>query len=420
MKYKTSFFLFSILYVFLSVTVFAQNGIIKSYYADRTLRAAISYVNDIYDGTSYWYYPNGNLKKEITYSNGIVQGWVREYYESGLLHEEYYVDNGVRDGVSKSYYANGGIKQVLNYEKGRLIKTVNIAFDPYFKPSVEDYKSGNRQQQNVTKKKEYFCDADICPAPIGGMEAIYSKIVYPEHAKIYGVEGEVIIVASIDKTGKVTNTKLVKGIGLGCDEAAEEAIRKTDFLPGQTKGQLVASNVTLNIKFELKGDERSAMTSQKRLQEETGDLTSNQQPQQDSSENAPSMEEQKTDTTAQQTVMSDNTGIQQNEKPLKPDYIESDLEDYPEPKGGMEAILRNMELPPGAIYAKVKGTAVIEATIDEYGNVVKAKIISGPGYGSEEAAEVALVKTEFKPGSKHNILVRTNIKIKIPIDATKK
>jgi antitoxin component YwqK of YwqJK toxin-antitoxin module len=54
-----------ILLVLVAVTsINAQNGIVKTYYADGTPRSEISYVNDVLDGTALYYYPNGNLYRK--------------------------------------------------------------------------------------------------------------------------------------------------------------------------------------------------------------------------------------------------------------------------------------------------------------------------------------------------------------------
>ncbi|MCK7524737.1 MAG: energy transducer TonB [Ignavibacteriales bacterium] len=64
------------------------------------------------------------------------------------------------------------------------------------------------------------------PEPIGGIKAIQEKIVYPEIAKRAGVEGKVYVLAFVDESGTVTDAKIIKGIGAGCDEAALMQLRR--------------------------------------------------------------------------------------------------------------------------------------------------------------------------------------------------
>ena len=85
-------------------------------------------------------------------------------------------------------------------------------------------------------KKNYFVKVEEMPEPIGGLYAIQSKIKYPEIAKRAGIEGRVYVLAFIDETGNVTDAKIIKGIGAGCDETAIDAIKQTKFTPGKTEG----------------------------------------------------------------------------------------------------------------------------------------------------------------------------------------
>lgn len=64
---------------------------------------------------------------------------------------------------------------------------------------------------------------------IGGYDSLSSKVVYPEVAKKAGVSGRVSLWAYIDETGKVVGTRLISGIGGGCDEAAVKAIRQVRY-----------------------------------------------------------------------------------------------------------------------------------------------------------------------------------------------
>lgn len=98
---------------------------------------------------------------------------------------------------------------------------------------------------------EFLVSAEEMPLPIGGMYAIQSKIIYPEIAKRAGIEGKVFIQAFIDETGVVTEAKIIKGIGGGCDEMAIDAVKKTKFNPGMQNGKTVKVQVTIPIVFKL-------------------------------------------------------------------------------------------------------------------------------------------------------------------------
>jgi TonB family protein len=242
-----------ILFILLTYfSCYAQNGIVKAYYPDGSVESELSYINDILDGSGVWYFQNGNLKKEVNYSKGVLSRWVREYYESGLLKEEFYIENGIIDGIYKSYYQNGELKYLITYSGGKHAQKTFFDYDPNYTAPLEAYKAGLVLTKNRTSKNELFiCNVEKCPIPIGGIKAIRDNLVYPEHALRYGLEGIVTLTARINIDGNVINTKVLKGIGLGCDEAAQEAVKKTKFEPAQNEGKIVETDVTLNVEFKI-------------------------------------------------------------------------------------------------------------------------------------------------------------------------
>ena len=106
-------------------------------------------------------------------------------------------------------------------------------------------------KEEKTEEPTYFVAVEDMPEPIGGIEAIQSKIVYPEIAKRAGVEGRVYVLAFVDKEGNVTKAKILKGIGAGCDEAALKAVEETKFKPGKQRGKPVNVQVSVPVFFRL-------------------------------------------------------------------------------------------------------------------------------------------------------------------------
>jgi TonB family protein len=97
----------------------------------------------------------------------------------------------------------------------------------------------------------YHVAVDQMPVPIGGLAAIESKINYPVNAKANKIEGTVYVIAFIDEFGNVQNTTVLKGIGYGCDEAAQKAVQNTKFQPGYMHGIPVKVQETINVEFRL-------------------------------------------------------------------------------------------------------------------------------------------------------------------------
>lgn len=109
------------------------------------------------------------------------------------------------------------------------------------------------KQEKVEEEDEavFFVAVEDTPEPIGGIEAIQQKIVYPEIAKRAGVQGRVFIKAFVDETGVVRKAEVLKGIGAGCDEAAVQAVMQTAFKPGRQRGKAVKVQVSIPIIFKL-------------------------------------------------------------------------------------------------------------------------------------------------------------------------
>lgn len=158
---------------------------------------------------------------------------------------------------------NGMVEQITIEESD------NSMMDSIIIASLKDWKfnAGMRSGINVNtifplklhlkvgessiNEKDYFIAVEQMPEPIGGIQAIQSKILYPEIAKRAGIEGRVFILAFIDENGDVANAKVIKGIGAGCDESALDAVKQTKFTPGKQKGKPVKVQVTIPIQFKL-------------------------------------------------------------------------------------------------------------------------------------------------------------------------
>ena len=110
---------------------------------------------------------------------------------------------------------------------------------------------GDKEGIKPVNEGDYFVAVDNMPEVIGGLYSIQSKIRYPEIAKRAGIEGKVHVQAFIDENGNVTNAKIIKGIGAGCDEAALDAVKESKFKPGRQRGKPVKVQVSIPIVFKL-------------------------------------------------------------------------------------------------------------------------------------------------------------------------
>ena len=123
---------------------------------------------------------------------------------------------------------------------------------PDMKIAPEEKLTEQPKERNIAEEEpQFFVAVEEMPRPIGGIQAIQKKIVYPEFAKKAGVEGKVFVTAFVDETGTVTNVKLLKSLGAGCDEEAINAVKQTKFTPGRQRGKPVKVQVTIPIVFKL-------------------------------------------------------------------------------------------------------------------------------------------------------------------------
>ena len=104
--------------------------------------------------------------------------------------------------------------------------------------------------------EEIFVIVEDSPAPIGGYSAFYeyvnANIKYPRQALTMNIEGKVFVEFVVDKTGELTDIRIIRGIGGGCDL---EAIRIIDnapaWKPGKQRGKPVKVRMVLPITFTI-------------------------------------------------------------------------------------------------------------------------------------------------------------------------
>lgn len=102
-----------------------------------------------------------------------------------------------------------------------------------------------------------YTEVDKQPEFPGGNEALFSylgkTIKYPQEAKEAGVKGKVYVSFVIERDGSISSTKVLRGIGSGCDK---ESMRVVDAMPtwapGEVRNQKVRTRFVLPINYSLK------------------------------------------------------------------------------------------------------------------------------------------------------------------------
>jgi TonB family protein len=77
------------------------------------------------------------------------------------------------------------------------------------------------------------------------------KPLYTPEGRAKKVEGEVILQVLFTASGEVQVLHVLKGLGYGLDESAQNAARQIKFNPAQKDGQAVDSSAVVHIVFEL-------------------------------------------------------------------------------------------------------------------------------------------------------------------------
>lgn len=107
------------------------------------------------------------------------------------------------------------------------------------------------QEEEEDDEPEIFMVVEDMPEPVGGMEAIYDALEYPEMARRAGIEGLVTVQFVVDENGNISDMQVLRGIGGGTDQAAFDAIQSVEWNPGRQRGVAVPVRFSLPIRFRL-------------------------------------------------------------------------------------------------------------------------------------------------------------------------
>lgn len=94
-------------------------------------------------------------------------------------------------------------------------------------------------------------------AEFPGGEAAMNKFLgenlkYPKMAQDAGIQGIVYVTFVVEPSGVITNIKILRGLGGGCDDAAVNAIKKMPkWNAGKQRGKAVRVQFNLPVRFRL-------------------------------------------------------------------------------------------------------------------------------------------------------------------------
>lgn len=202
------------------------------------------------------------------------------------------------------------------------------------------------QQENI------FTVVEVDAEYVGGEKArvafLSKNIKYPEEARKNEIQGRVYVTFVIEKDGSISNIKVVRGIGYGCDEEAVRVIKlMPNWMPGKQRGEPVRVQFNLPLVFKL-----------------------------------------------------DSEPIKE-EKQLHKTYF-SDVDVMPEFDGGEEARIaflnENIKYPEEARKNKILGRVYVNFVVEKDGSITGVKVIRGIGGGCDEEAMRVVKLMKYKPG----------------------
>ena len=111
-------------------------------------------------------------------------------------------------------------------------------------------------EEDEEEEAQIFTVVESMPDFPGGDAArikyLNNNIKYPQMARESGIQGKVFVTFVVEKNGKVTDVKVLRGIGGGCDEEAIRVIKNMPkWVPGKQRGKPVRVQFNLPIIFKL-------------------------------------------------------------------------------------------------------------------------------------------------------------------------
>jgi periplasmic protein TonB len=121
---------------------------------------------------------------------------------------------------------------------------------------IEKYEPTQMDVEEQEEEAPIFTVVESMPNFPGGEAAriqyLNDNIKYPQMARESGIQGRVFVTFVVEKDGRVTDVKVLRGIGGGCDEEAIRVIQNMPkWEPGKQRGKPVRVQFNMPILFKL-------------------------------------------------------------------------------------------------------------------------------------------------------------------------
>ncbi|TAE76916.1 MAG: TonB family protein [Bacteroidetes bacterium] len=236
---------------------FKSNGKLQmnGFYKDKKMKTM--------HGKFTWYYESGNLKRLSVYENGKRANDTDYFYMDSvglrLLSKYIFRQDTLLESIS--YYPSGACYEQKKYENEEI--RTGITYYETGEIKRKDYYNRKGEWRNGQCFKKNGEDTAYYPSIvypiIDGLTSFYQPefiskyIVYPEHARMRGIQGKAIISYTVESDGTLSNIKLLYATHDFFGESALEAMRMitNNWIPAKKEGQISKITITQPVKFTL-------------------------------------------------------------------------------------------------------------------------------------------------------------------------
>lgn len=341
--------------------------------------------------------------------------------------------------------ATQSVKEKLNQLEGidpKLIEKINVnktdEGGELYIVLRKDAESYNYVKKTSKTEGDVFTLVEKMPEFTGGMNGFYKYIgqnlTYPKQARQMGVEGTVFVQFVVDKTGQVTRSEVVRGIGASCDSVAREVVvRAPKFTPGTQDGEPVDVQMVIPINFKLNNiskkqtlEKVEVQAVDKKFEEEilprvklteynntAAKLDGMEKSERTAVSGTQMVKVAKSLSEVTVVGLSENASGVSNIPPPPP--VQSIMPEY---KGGMEALYKfvgsNIKYPKQAKNEGIQGKVFVQFIVKKDGSVDQVKVVKGIGAGCDaEASRVVKLLDQWTPGTKEGHPVDMHITLPI-------
>ena len=135
------------------------------------------------------------------------------------------------------------------------VEDVNINAEVDQNEVIEEYVAPEVIEDEVVEQ-EVFTIVEEMPDFPGGTaklaEYLQKNIKYPQMARESGIQGRVFVNFVVEPDGSVSNVKVLRSLGGGCDEEAMRVVKSMPkWKPGKQRGKPVRVSYILPVNFKL-------------------------------------------------------------------------------------------------------------------------------------------------------------------------